>query len=214
MGVIQSGASSDLLTIDPTFKAARVSIRPPEMLGGYRIGMKTGNIAAGTAAGGIMAAFRNPSSSNVAVVTSVRIGLNIITAYTAGSIQFGLWFTRSYTATETTAYTAATLTTNNQKLRTSHATTGILFGVATTTTISGGTGADDSQPMAAVTFNLPNTITGQPVQDFFNYHIYSHPMVFAQNEGFRIRNDTAFAATGVSNVVVSVEWYEVANGNY
>jgi hypothetical protein len=207
MAQIQSGVDSTLLTVDPTFNAARVSIRPPELTGAYRISKTTGNIAAATAAASILAAFRY-TGTGVAVVTSVRVGLNVITAYTAGSIVLSLYSTRSYTVTETTNYTAATLTTNNAKLRTSHATTASAFGVATTTGITGGTGTDDTQPLGSATFNLPATITGQPVQDFFTFNMSSHPIVLGQNEGFRIRNDTAFAATGVSNLVVMVEWFE------
>lgn len=211
MAQIQSGASADLLTIDPTFKAARVSIRPPEITGAYRISQRTGTIAAGTAAG-IMAAFRY-TGTGVAVVQSVRIGLNVLSAYTTagGSIVFSVWATRNYTATETTNYTAATLTGNNAKLRTSHATTSALFGVATTTGITGGTGTDDANPLGSCTFNLPATITGQPVQDFFTFSLQSHPLVLGQNEGFRVRNDTAFAATGTANVVVMVEWFEATS---
>lgn len=209
MAQIQSGASADLLTIDPTFKAARVSIRPPEITGAYRISQRTGTIAAGTAAG-IMAAFRY-TGTGVAVVQSVRIGLNVLTAYTAGSIVFSVWATRNYTATETTNYTAATLTGNNAKLRTSFATSSALFGVATTTGITGGTGTDDTNPLGSCTFNLPATVTGQPIQDFFTFSLQSHPLVLGQNEGFRVRNDTAFAATGASNIVVMVEWFEATS---
>ena len=207
MGQIQSGATSDLLTVDPTFKAARVTIRPPEVTGAYRISQRSGLIAASTAAASILYAFRY-TGTGVAIVSSVRIGLNVTTAYTAGSISFGLYFTRSFTVIETTNMTAATLSGNNAKLRTSHATTSALSSICTTTGGTLATGTDDSQPLAALTFNLPNTITGQMVQDFYNFNLQSHPMVCAQNEGFRIRNDTAFAATGVSNLVVSVEWSE------
>lgn len=209
MAQIQSGADTTLMTVDPSFNAARVTIRPPEVTGAYRIAMRTGTIAAATAAG-ILAAFRY-NGSGVAVITSVRVGLNVLTAYTAGSIIFSVWGTRSYTVTETTNYTAATLTGNNAKLRTSHATTSALFGVATTTNISGGTGTDDNQPMGSTTFNLPATITGQPVQDFFTFNMQSHPLVCGQNEGFRLRADTAWAATGTSNLVVMVEWFEATS---
>ena len=207
MGQIQSGATADLLTVDPTFKAARVTIRPPEITGAYRIAQRSGNIAASTAAASMLYAFRY-TGTGVALVTSVRIGLNLITGYTQGSISFGIYFTRSYNVTETTNYTAATLTTNNAKLRTSHATTSAVCGICTTTGISGGTGSDDTQPLAGCVFNLPATIVGQSVQDFFTFNMQSHPIVLAQNEGFRIRNDTAFAATGASNLVVNVEWSE------
>jgi hypothetical protein len=209
MAQIQSGADTTLLTVDPTFNAARVSIRPPEVTGAYRCTKTTGTIAAATAAG-VMAAFRYPGTG-VAVVASVRIGINLLTAYTAGSIIFSVWGTRSYTATETTNYTAATLTGNNAKLRTSMATCSSLFGVATTTGITGGTGTDDSQPLGSCTFTLPATVAGQSVQDFFTFNMQSFPLILGQNEGFRLRNDTAFASAGTSNLVISVEWFEATS---
>lgn len=209
MAQIQSGVDSTLLTVDPTFHAARVTIRPPELTGAYRLSMRSGTIAAATAAG-VAAAFRYPGAG-VAVVTSVRIGINTLVAYTAGSIIFSVWGTRSYTATETTNYTAATLSGNNAKLRTSHATTSALAGICTTTGITGGTGTDDTQPFASTTFQLPATIIGQPVQDFFTFNMQSHPLVLGTNEGFRIRNDTAWAATGSANLVVMIEWFEATS---
>lgn len=208
MAQIQSGADSTLLTIDPAFSAARVSIRPPEVTGAYRLAQRSGTIAAATAAG-ILYAFRY-TGSGVAVVQSVRVGLNVLSAYTQGSIVISLWATRSYTATETTNYTAATLTTNNAKLRTSFSTTSAVAGICTTTGITGGTGTDDTQALSSVTFNMPGTIVGQSMQDFFILNMQSYPLTLRQNEGFRIRNDTAFAATGTSNLVVAVEWFEAA----
>ena len=207
MTQIQSGASADLLTIDPTFGAARVSIRPPEVTGAYRMSLRSGNIAAATAANSMLAAFRY-TGTGIAIIHSIRVGLHLITAYTAGSVVLSAFLTRSYTVTETTNYTAATMTGN--KLRSSYAASSALFGIATTTGISGGTGTDDSHPTGSCTFNLPNTITGQPIQDFYTMSMQSHPILLTQNEGFRIRNDTAFAATGVSNLVVSIEWAEAA----
>lgn len=206
MAQIQSGADTTLLTVDPTFNAARVSIRPPEVTGAYRISQRTGTIAAATAAG-VLAAFRY-AGTGVAVVNTVRVGLNVLSAYTAGSVILSVWAARSYTVTETTNYTAATLTGNNAKLRTSHSTCSALFGVATTTGITGGTRTEDTQALGSVTFNLPATITGQIMQDFFTFNMQSFPLICGQNEGFVIRNDTAFAATGTSNLVVQVEWFE------
>lgn len=207
MAQIQSGADATLLTVDPTFNAARISIRPPEVTGAYRISKTTGIIAASTAATSVLAAFRY-GGTGVAVISNIRVGLNVLAAYTQGSVILSAYSTRSYTVTETTNYTAATLTGNNAKLRTSQATTSALFGVATTTGITGGTGTNDTQPLGSVTFNLPGTITGQSMQDFFTFTMQSFPLICAQNEGFRIICDTAFAATGTANLVFQVEWFE------
>jgi hypothetical protein len=208
MAQIQSGEDATLLTIDPTFNAARVSIRPPEVTGAYRLVMRSGTIAASTAAT-VLASFRY-TGSGVAVVSTIRVGLNVIVAYTAGSLVCSAWPTRNWTVNDSGAtYTPATLTGNNAKLRTSHATTSATAGIITTgTAYTAGSATEDSQAYGACTFNLPATVTGQTMQDLLSFSMQSHPMVCANNEGFRIRNDTAFAAAGTSNVIVQIEWFE------
>src|SRR5208337_706818 len=99
MAQIQSGATSDLLTIDPTFKALRFTLRPPEVTGAYRLALKTGAVSAGTTAGQVLFAYRY-TGSGVAILTSLRIGLNVTTAYTAGSMIVSAYAARSYSATE------------------------------------------------------------------------------------------------------------------
>jgi hypothetical protein len=37
---------------------------------------------------------------------------------------------------------------------------------------------------------------------------YSKGLTLTNNEGFRIRNQSAYASTGTSNLVVQVEWAE------
>ena len=209
MAQIQSGADTTLLTIDPTFNAARVSVRPPEVTGAYRMVVKTGTTAAATAAG-ILAAFRY-TGSGVAVISTVRLGLNVLSAYTAGSIIYSLWRTTSFSAIDATGGNAATMTTPNGKLRTSHAASSSLIEIATTGLLTGGTGTDDTQAMGSATFNLPAAVTGQPMQDLFTFTMQSFPLICGNNEGFRIRNDTAYAATGTSNLVVQIEWFEAAS---
>ena len=51
MAMIQSGADSSLLTVDPTFKAARITVRPPEGVGFYQLGASTGNLTNTTVVG-------------------------------------------------------------------------------------------------------------------------------------------------------------------
>ena len=210
MAVIQSGASSTtLMTVDPTNLAARVTLRPNELTGSYRASLVSGTIAASTAAG-ILYTFKY-TGTGVCIIRSVQVGEQVTTAYTAGSMRLGLYIVRTSFTQGTTNGTQTIFSVN--KKRTSQSTPNASAVISTTTVITGDTtGSEDSVAYNHVLLSLPATITTTPVdglRDFINpYSATSYPIVLAQNEGFRIKNDTAFAATGSGNLVVAVEWEE------
>jgi hypothetical protein len=43
-------------------------------------------------------------------------------------------------------------------------------------------------------------------QDYLDY-----PVILAAGEGFRLKNDTAFASTGASNLIVNVSYEELSS---
>jgi hypothetical protein len=209
MAIVQSGASTSTMTVDPTLNAARVNLRPNEITGSYRASLVSGTIAASTAAG-VLYTFKY-TGTGVCIVRSVQVGEQVTTAYTQGSMRLGLYVVRSSFTQGTTNGTLTTFSVN--KKRTSQATPNASAVISTTTVITGDTaGAEDSTAYAHVLLNLPAAITTTPVdglRDFIGpYNASAYPLVLAQNEGFRIKNDTAFAATGSGNLVVTVEWEE------
>lgn len=209
MAIVQSGASTSTMTVDPTLNAARVNLRPNEITGSYRASLVSGTIAASTAAG-VLYTFKY-TGTGVCIVRSVQVGEQVTTAYTQGSMRLGLYVVRSSFTQGTTNGTLTTFSVN--KKRTSLATPNASAVISTTTVITGDTaGAEDSTAYAHVLLNLPAAITTTPVdglRDFIGpYNASAYPLVLAQNEGFRIKNDTAFAATGSGNLVVTVEWEE------
>lgn len=211
MAVLQSGASTATMTVDPTFSAARVTLRPNEITGSYRASLVSGTIAASTAAG-VLFTFKY-TGSGLAIVRSVQVGEQVTTAYTQGSMRLGLYVVRSSFTQGTTNGTQTVFSVN--KKRTSQATPNASAVICTTTVITGDSvGAEDSVAYGHVLLNLPASITTTPVdglRDFIGpYNASAHPLILAQNEGFRVKNDTAFAATGSGNLVVSVEWEEAA----
>jgi hypothetical protein len=212
MALIQSGASSTtVMTVDPTNLAARVTLRPNESTGSYRGSLVSGIIAASTAAG-ILYTFKY-TGTGVCIIRSVQIGEQVTTAYTQGGVRFGLYIVRSSFTQGTTNGTQTTFSVN--KKRTSQATPNASSVICTTTGITGDTvGAEDSVAYNHILLNMPALISTTPLdglRDFINpYNASSYPIVLAQNEGFRIKNDTAFPATGSGNLVVAVEWEEVA----
>jgi len=209
MAVLQSGASTATMTVDPTLNAARVNLRPNEVTGSYRSSLISGTIAASTAAG-VLYTFKY-TGTGVCIIRSIQVGEQVTTAYTQGSMRLGLYVVRSSFTQGTTNGTLTSFSVN--KKRTSQATPNASAVIATTTVITGDTvGAEDTVAYGHILLNLPATITTTPVdglRDFIGpYNASAYPLVLAANEGFRIKNDTAFAATGSGNLVVMVEWEE------
>jgi hypothetical protein len=209
MAVLQSGASTATLTIDPTLSAARVNLRPNEITGSYRASLVSGTIAASTAAG-VLYTFKY-AGTGVCIIRSVQIGEQVTTAYTQGSMRMGLYIVRSSFTQGTTNGTLTSFSVN--KKRTSQGTPVASAVISTTTVVTGDTvGAEDAVAYGHILLNMPNSITTTPVdglREFVGpYNASAYPLVLAQNEGFRIKNDTAFPATGSGNLVVTVEWEE------
>ena len=211
MAVIRSGATTDELTIETT-KAARVTARPldPTTLGAYSISLVTGTMAAGLAAASEVVQFRWTDATRLAVITRVDFeGGGSITAFAAGFYRFELVIARSWTV-DGTGGTAATITGNNNKLRTSFGTT--LLGtarVATTAALGAGTKTLDTQGISSTA----GGVAAAPAVMMFPEPIYEvqtvgHPIVLAQNEGLVVR--ATVPATGTWTASWTIKWTEVA----
>jgi hypothetical protein len=142
----------------------------------------------------------------------VRVGgIAVTTGFTAGAGNLNLSIARGYTANGTGG-TAATLTGNNNKLRTSMGSS--LVGdlrTASAAALGAGTKTYDSQAVGLFTFGVPATanINLLPsVLDLYNeVNQGDQPIVLAQNEGLGLR--ATVPATGVWQFSVEIEWSEV-----
>lgn len=172
---------------------------------------------------------RNPTANLMLVG---QVNARIISMATAAPALTGLrqslqlFVGRSYTALSSTNRTAQTLTTNNCKLRTSHATSGAEIGFASVVGgITGGTVTEDATPLAQVgRFPQTHAVTaagapGTAVQDSDDYELLwtpapmvGHPIVLAQNEGIRLR----YLVTTAAAVVITgrVQWAELGSTVY
>ena len=85
MAIIESGVTTDLLTIDPVMKAARTTSRPFEYgTGGfYQLAKRTGTLPATLAANGELLQFRWTSASLLAVILEIKMHFQVLTAFTA-----------------------------------------------------------------------------------------------------------------------------------
>lgn len=193
--------------VDPTSKALRLSLRPVQCEGAFRLATRSGVIAAATAAG-IGFSFRYLGNGSC-MIHSVKVGLNTIVAYTQGNISYTLTVVRGYTATDTGG---TQLTFGNvQKLRSAMVQPQIDARISTTTGLTSAAataGVEDPAAFASVQHNMPAIITNQPLKEFLPMSWYSKGLTLTNNEGFRIRNQSAYAATGTCNLVVSVVWTE------
>lgn len=180
--------------------------------GAYRMGMVSGTIAAGMSASSPVWAMRY-AGVNFALVRKINISAaNAGTAFTAGVASFQLFAARSYTI-NATGGTAATLTGNNGKLRTSFGANNLGdLRIAATGAITAGTWVADAQPLRNLTAGVVATAGAQiiaPTVMFQRDAGDEFPLILAQNEGLFIA--ATVPATGTWVLSVDVQWDEVVS---
>ena len=210
MAIIQSGADSTLLTVDPTMRAARVVMKPDEMTGSYQLATVSGGTT-GIAAGGTLFSFRySPGTSAVAIVKRVSIGFVTTAFTTAGQHSFGLYAARNFTGSDSGG-TGTTLSGNNNKYRTSFSTTGVAdLRISTTAALTVGSRTVDTNPLGLINFYESAVGTSLTQTELMNYDISDYPLVLVNNEGFVINNVTVYPVSNVGTLIVNVEWFETS----
>lgn len=216
MAIIQSGASSTtLLTVDPTFVAARISDHPPEILGAYSMGLTSGALTT-AAAGSTVFSFRwaPATTTQLCMVRRIEVGFATITAFgTAQSLVYSMQIARNWTASDTGGTAAAFSQTNTSKQRTAMPTSAFAGGgqimIANTGANSAGTRTLDTQAMAFASGSSTAIGTTMPQTPLFQHTPGDYPLILANNEGFILNNVTTMGATGVINLFVNIEWMEL-----
>lgn len=226
MAIQIQGFSGTVADVDgDTFRALRTVSRPIDYgaFGFYQAAMTSGTVAAALAASAVVFAFRWSDATRLAVLTYFKLSFQTLTPLTANTLTdfgFDAYVGRAYTASHT-GQTAATLTGNSFKTRTSMGTT--LLGdlrISNTGALGGGTITLDGNAFAASLgdtqwVNPAAATEEQNVNDptlEYKPDIASGeaPLVFAQNEGFVIRNRTVWPAAGTGIIQVTARWAEVA----
>lgn len=203
---------TSIQSVDPTAKAARVSVRPIEVAGYNSVGTQTG-LLTGLAANSAIFSLRN-LSSNLLLIRRVGIGFVTITAFiTAQRVDFGLTFARAFTASDSGG-TVVPLTGNNGKHRTSLATpTSVDCRVSTTAALTAGTKTLDPLPLGqVVTWSGAIGASLSPAPDnLFSHNTGDYPLILAVNEGINIIMPTAMGAAGVGIAYMNIEFAEVVS---
>lgn len=196
------------------FRALVVSQKPLEYgsLGVYRMALLSGTMAAGLAAAANIYSYRWGDATRLSIIQKVVIdGLSgSATAFTAGFGSVRMFAARSFTASDS-AGTAATLTGNNNKLRTAMGTTLVTdIRMSATAALTAGTRTLDANALGQISLTFGTAVS---VQYLNNIVLFGEdvgpemPLVLAQNEGFVLQ--ATVPATGTWQVGVSTRWAEV-----
>lgn len=215
MAIQLQGNSGTVAEVDGTnYRAMRTTLRPIDYgaLGSYRLSQLSGTMAAGLAANSEVFQFRWTDATRLCVVTSVIWdGLSgSATAFAAGFGKVDLVVARSWTA-DGSGGSAATLTGNNAKQRTSMGTT--LVGAvrtASTAALGAGTKTLDAQAVGQYSAAFGTATSTQWIPQFDLFHADpggESPLVLAQNEGVVVR--ATVPATGTWQFGVTIVWSEV-----
>jgi len=210
MGVGVEGASPAHMVAKPCSYGA---------LGHYSFAGVTGAIAAGAGASSEVFQFRWTSATSVAVITKILVnGMRATTAFAVGAIDLKATVARAWSA-DGSGGTGLTLTTNNQKLRTSTMGTTLVgaIRIATTAALTAGTKTLDTQDIGFISTHSSGGVGSAtpiigniylPTMELYraNAEAGEHPLVLEATEGFVVR--ATVPATGVWNLGISVQWAE------
>ena len=209
MAIQTQGSTGNVMEVDTAFKAARTSIRPPEVLGWNSLGVQTGGLT-GIAASAAVFSFRN-IAANPIMVRRIGAGFITTTAFTAAQqVEFGLIVGRSWSVSDTGGTPIAVLGSNG-KHRTSLATpTSLDCRVSAAAALTAGTRTLDANTMsqqAGWSAGVGTTIV--PAQDnLFQHATGDYPLILAQNEGFIIQNLFLMGAGGAGKLHLNMEFAE------
>lgn len=212
---LAGGVTGALQEVETNTLAARITPRPIDVgaLGSYSATVKTGIMAAGlSAASPIVAFLWKPAvvSASLCLIRKMKFSLyNLGTGFAAGDALFEWYVARSFTVQDTGGG-AATLTTNNAKLRSSYATTQAAIQVSATATLTAGTRTLDANPLTALQGVVTTAAFGQAFQgEVFRAAPGEQPLILAgTGEGVIIQ--ATVPATGTWTGYATFDWDEVA----
>lgn len=216
MAIQLQGNSGTVADVDGTnYRALRATLRPMDYgaLGSYRLSLLSGTMAAGLAANSEVFQFRWSDASRFCVVTSVLWdGLSgSATAFTAGFGKVDMMIARSWTA-DGSGGSAATISGNNQKMRTGPMGASLLGAarISSTAALTAGTKSLDTQAIAQYSAAIGTATSTQWMPQFDLFHVDpggESPLILSQNEGFVVR--ATVPATGTWQFGVTVCWTEL-----
>jgi hypothetical protein len=196
---------------DPAFDALRVTQRPPEAVGAFRLGKFSG-LTAGLAANGPLFFLRNPDPTKIMILQYLKIRAAVITGFTAAQeIAFDAIQARTWTVA-TGGGTAVLVNNNNLKKRSSLAPSIADARIATTSVLNAPTATLDNESfMVGMGKTLAAAATVQEIAieaEFDATNGSDYPIILSQNEGIIVRNAIAMGAGGTVRWGITAAWLE------
>jgi len=209
MAIQVQGNGGTTQEVDATFRAARVSLRPAEVIGYYSVSGASGALT-GVAANGPVFSFRN-TGSNLMLVRRLSIRFVTTTAFTAAQgLDYQLVRANSFTASDTGGTALYTAGANKHRTGFTNITSAPDIRISSTGALTAGTRTLETAGMGIAGGSSTGVGTSMLTEDLLGYDSGDYPLVLAQNEGFVITNGIAMGAAGVIRLQVSVEYAETA----
>lgn len=209
MAIQVQGNGGTTQEVDATFRAARVTLRPAELIGYYSISGASGALT-GVAANGPVFSFRN-TGSNLMLIRRVTIGFVVTTAFTAAQgLDYQLFRANSFTASDTGGTALFTAGQNKHRNAFTNITSAPDIRISSTGALTAGTRTLETIAMGNAGGAAQALGAATPSNDLIQHDPGDYPLVLAQNEGFIVANGIAMGAAGVIRLGVSVEYAETA----
>ena len=208
MAITKQGFSGVIEEVDSTFRAARVTIRPQEVLFWGSAGLVSGALT-GVAASAPIFALRNVGT-NLIIIRRLNIGFTTTTAFTtAQNLAYQLFVARNWTVNDSGGNTVS-FTGSNTKHRTSLATPTSLFSTfCSLSALTAGTRTLDANSVGIAGAGSTGLASSMPQTPLLSHDPGDYPIVLAQNEGIVVTNNTLMGAAGVIQLMLNVELAEV-----
>lgn len=232
MAVQIQGNNGTIAEVDgTTFRALRVTARPIDYgaLGHYQMAVTSVTLSAVQAANAALFCFRwDPTDgTKLAVVSYIQLSFQALALFTANTLTdfgFDAYVGRGWATAPTTNGTAIVTSGNNCKTRTSMGTSSLTAGDVKISSgaaagITSGSPTQDVNPFASSIGDSQrvNPAAGTEEQRVNDPTLIwspnaangEHPLVFADQEGFLLKNRTVWPAAGTGIIQVHVRWAEV-----
>lgn len=205
------GPSGQVVEVDPTMDAMRMSPRPPEAAGAFRVAGISG-LTTGIAANGALFLFRNPDAAKLCILQFLKVRAVVVTGFTAAQeLAFDVMPYRGWTVDA--GGTLLAVANHNMKRRSSLAQSiaNIRIPAAAALTTPAAPAVADGNPIMsgmAKTLAAAATVQDAAFEETMDINGGDYPIVFAQNEGFAVRNLIAMGAAGTVRWTMTVGWLE------
>lgn len=207
MAIQTQGFSGVTDEVDATFRARRVSLRPPEVINWNSIGGSSGALTAVAAAGPVFS-LRNVGT-NLLMVRRVTVGFVTTTAFTiAQGLAYGMLKANAFSVSDSGGTALYTAGANKHRTSFTNIATAPDIRIASTGALTAGTRTLEAVPLAVAAGSSTGVGTSMPNAGLLIHDSGDYPLILASNEGFIITNDIAMGALGVIRLLVSIEYAE------